>query len=114
MTIPVLVTEERTVAEAPRRNTSGGVMGAGGQILVKLPPQMLRAANASRTIEVDVGLTQPNGPRVSLAKGMLDATGNWSAPLSAGGKQYVAQASQTNGAVRIVFANPPAAVPLRK
>jgi hypothetical protein len=107
MTIPVIVTEEMTVTAAPKRNYAAGVMDASGQILVKLPPQPLGSPDAGRKIDVDVGLNQPTGLRVSIARGPLDAAGTWSsAPVPIGGKPHIAQATAANGMVRVVFAVP--------
>jgi hypothetical protein len=70
----------------------------------------LGATNVARQIEVDLGLTQPSGERIRIEKGMLDAAGNWSAPVTLTGKPFLAQATVANGFVRVVFANPPAGV----
>jgi hypothetical protein len=105
--VPVVVTEERSVSMAPGRNQSSGVMDASGTILVKLPPAA-RFAGANRAVEVDFGLSQPNGQRASIAKGMLDAQGKWtSSAVPLGGKLFVVQATVENGSVKIIFLNAP-------
>jgi PKD repeat protein len=113
MTIPVMVTEERTVVMTPGPNRKSGAMDGNGQIVIELPPQTIKAANATRAIEVDLGLTQPNGQRVPIAKGKLDPAGNWSQPVTLNGRQLVAQATTVNGKVRVTFATG-GAVPPKK
>jgi hypothetical protein len=105
MTVPVLVTEEQTVALPARRNAASGAMDEKGQIQVALPPQTLKAANATRVVEVDLGLMQPDGVRIPIAKGKLDLAGNWSAPVRLNNRHLLAQATTANGIVRVVFAD---------
>lgn len=108
MTIPVEVTEERTVTTPPIKNWAAGAMDATNQIQIRLPPSPIKAANASRTVELDVGLMQPNGQRRPVARGKLDAAGNWSELVTLNNRQLMVQALTVNGTVRVTFANPPA------
>lgn len=106
VSLPVAVVEERPVPMAGKRNTYSGVWDASGQILVALSqqPQTLAVVNATRTIDVDFGITYKDGRRRdSLAKGTLDAAGAWSAPVKINDKMYTVKANAANGTVRVVF-----------
>ena len=107
LSLPLLVTEERASTAAPGRHGLSGVMDPQTRkIVIKLPQRARALASGTRQIEVDVGLTQPNGPRVPIAKGVLDAAGKWSAPVTLGGQPYVARATLANGVVEVSFAAP--------
>lgn len=107
--VPVVLTEERAVTAAPTRHRVSGVMDMKtGLIVIPLPRSMAGAAAAGRQIEVELGLTQPNAPRQTIARGPLDAAGNWSAPVTLNGKAFLARATVVNGAVQVSFADPAA------
>jgi PKD repeat protein len=105
--IPVLLTEERAANPASHHHGLSGVMDPQtSKITIRLPQRAQSLLNGTRRIEVDVGLTQPTAPRISIAKGVLDESGKWSAPVTVGGQSYVARASLANGVVEVLFAKP--------
>lgn len=102
VTVTLVITEERGSTVAGTKDRLVAATDATGAIQVRVPPQ-LRPGAGTRTVEVDVGISQPNAPRISLAKGTLDATGKWSAPVQVNGKSATVSAEIVNNMVRVTF-----------
>ncbi len=102
--INIMLNEERTIEVMPRRNQVAGVMDDRQQVIaVKMPPQPLGLTEVKRTIEVDIGYSQPNSKRVPVANGTLDANGVWTMPKTIGGKAVTIDARMTKDELRVSF-----------
>lgn len=99
--LPLVVVEERVTRLSPRTSQLSGTLDNKQQIVIRTPPNPL--PGAKRSMAVEFGLLMPDGKRIAVASGQLDAAGNWSSKAKLGGKDTTISARTVNGQVVITF-----------